>query len=538
MSTGLQYKEMEWYKKYGKVFGIYEGRQPVLEVVDPEMCKQICVKHFTSFYNRRRFPLESKPFNHALTALVNQHWKNKRNTLTPAFSGAKMRFMTPIVNNAADTMIRILGKHSKEGKPVQCKEVFGGYVIDSIGSAGFGVDVNSQEQPDHPFVKHVKEAFVFDFFNPVLLAVFLFPFVSPILNWLNIGLIPQRIINYFVNLTETTVEMRKKHDPSEKRVDFLQQMLDAREVYDQYVKENEADEDENGVQLVRDGKSDTHDFHKGFTNDELLAQSLTFFVAGYETTSTMMNFLAYSMATNPDVQEKLCAEIDDVMANYDEVTYDAVSKMPYLDMVVCETLRMYPPVIRFDRECNEDVTIAGIHIPKGMPVAVAAYAIHHDPKIYPEPEKFIPERFTKEEKEKRHPYAWLPFGAGPRNCIGMRFVLLEAKIGLVRIFQRFTFEPCAETEIPQKLGKAGILTPPNGVKLNVKARKRYIYICRCKKTLPNFTAYKRFVNSIQKTEYHIALRKDKIFAHNKKWRIYSTNIHQDPSTTDIHNNDV
>ncbi|XP_070556770.1 cytochrome P450 3A8-like [Ptychodera flava] len=470
LSSGFQDKEMEWYKKYGKVFGIYEGRQPVLEVVDPEMCKQICVKHFTSFYNRRRLPLETKPFNHALTVLVDQNWKNKRNTLTPAFSGSKMRKMTPIVNNAADTMIRILGKHSKDGKTVQCKDIFGGYVVDSIGSAGFGVDVNSQEQPGHPFVKHVKESFSFDSLNPVFLALILFPFVMHILNWLNVGIFPRAAINYFVNLTETTVEIRKKQDPSEKKVDFLQLMLDAREVYDQYIKENEEEEDENGVQLFRDGKSDTHDFHKGFTNDELLAQSLLFFGAGYETTSTMMSFLAYSMATNPDVQDKLCAEIDDVMANYDEVTYDAVSKMPYLDLVVCETLRMYPPGIRFDRECNEDVTIEGVHIPKGMIVAVPIYVIHHDPKIYPEPKKFIPERFTKEEKEKRHPYAWLPFGAGPRNCIGMRFALLEAKIGLVRIFQRFTFEPCVETEIPPKLGKAGFLTPPAGVKLTVKER--------------------------------------------------------------------
>ncbi|XP_070556772.1 cytochrome P450 3A8-like [Ptychodera flava] len=470
LGAGFQEKQLEWYNQYGKVYGIYEGHQPMLEVADPEMVKQICVKHFTSFYNRRRFPLESKPLNNRLSILADQRWKDKRNTLTPAFTGSKMRTMSPIVNNAADAMVRVLSKHCKEGKPVQCKDVFGCFIIDSIGSAGFGIEVNSQEQPDHPFVKNVKEAFSSGFFNPAVLIVFFFPFVTPILNWLNIGFFPKRVMNYFLNLTETTIEIRKNQDPSEKRIDFLQQMLDAKEVYDQYIKQNEKEEGENGVHLVKDGKSDTHDFHKGFTNDEVLAQSLLFFLAGYETTNTMMSFVAYSMATNPDVQDKLCAEIDDVMANYEEPTYEAVSKMPYLDMVVCETLRMFPPAIRFDRECNEDVTIEGVHIPKGIFVAVSVYVIHRNPKIYPEPEKFIPERFTKEEKEKRHPYAWLPFGAGPRNCIGMRFALLEAKIGVVRIFQNFTFEPCSETEIPPKLGKTGILSPPNGIKLNVKPR--------------------------------------------------------------------
>ncbi|XP_070556746.1 cytochrome P450 3A24-like [Ptychodera flava] len=471
LSAGRYKKDLEWVSKYGKVFGTYEGRHPILVFADPELCKQICVKKFTSFYNRRVLPLNNKPLDAGLTSLLNQNWKDKRNTLTPAFSASKMKMMTPIVNNAADAMVRILEKHCREDSIFQCKDVFGGYVVDSIASAGFGIDINSQENPGHPFVKNVKEAFDFGFSNPILLIMFFCPFLVPLLNWLDIGFFPKRIMKYFTNLTEETIAMRKSENSSTKRVDFLQLMLDAHDVYEQYIAESQDDEDENGVRLVRDGQSDTHDFHKGFTNDEILGQALTFYLAGYETTSTMMSFLAYSMATNPDIQVKLCSEIDDVMADYDEPNYDAVSKMPYLDMVVCETLRMYPPVIRFDRQCTENVTIAGIHIPKGMVVAIAIYTIHHNPEIYPDPEKFIPERFTKEEKEKRHPYAWLPFGAGPRNCIGMRFALLEAKIGLVRIFQKFAFEPCAETEIPVQLGKTGFISPKKGIKLSVKSRR-------------------------------------------------------------------
>ncbi|XP_070556749.1 cytochrome P450 3A29-like [Ptychodera flava] len=472
MSAGIYKKDLEWVNKYGKVFGTYEGREPVLVIADPEICKQICVKNFASFYNRRILPINSKPLDSGLSMLADKNWKDKRNTLTPAFSGSKMRKMTPIVNNAADTMVKILEKHCEEGTSFQCKDVFGGYVVDSIASAGFGVDIKSQETPDHPFVKNIKEAFDIGFANPVLLIMLFLPFLVPLLNWLDIGFFPKRIMNYFTGLTEDTIAMRKSQDSSAKRVDFLQLMLDAHEVYEQYIESNEAQQDDDDVTLVRDGKSDSDDnFHKGFTNQEILGQALTFFFAGFETTSTLMGFLAYSLATNPDIQEKLCAEIDDVMAKYDEPTYEAVSKMSYLDMVVCEALRMYPPAPRFDRQCTEDITIAGIHIPKGMVIAVALYTIHHNPEIYPDPEKFIPERFTKEEKEKRHPYAWLPFGAGPRNCIGMRFALMEAKIGLVRVFQNFTFEPCAETEIPVQLGKTGFISPKNGIKLSVKSRR-------------------------------------------------------------------
>ncbi|XP_070556745.1 cytochrome P450 3A5-like [Ptychodera flava] len=471
LSAGVYKMDVEWAKKYGKVIGTYEGRTPVLLLADPEICKQICVKNFTSFYNRRRLAIMNKPLDSGLTMLINENWKNKRNTLTPAFSGSKMRLMSPIVNMAADDLVKILRKHSEDGTPIQCKALFGCYVVDAIASTGFGVEVNSQEQPDHPFIKNIKEAFSFGVLRRASLLLFFIPFLVPVLKWFNIGLFRTKNLKYFTDLTEESAEIRKSQDPSTKRVDFLQLMLDAHDVYEQYIKESHTEEDEYGVKLVKDGKSDTNDFHKGFTTEEMLGQSLIFFLAGYETTSTLMSYVAYSMATNPDIQEKLCTEIDDVMANNEEPSYNVVSKMPYLDMIVCETLRMYPPSLRFDRECNEDVTIAGINIKKGMYVAVSIYAIHHNPEFYPEPEKFIPERFTKEEKEKRHPYAWLPFGAGPRNCIGMRFALLEAKIALVRIFRDFTLEPCAETVIPIQLGKTGFLSPQGGVILRVKARR-------------------------------------------------------------------
>ncbi|XP_002730610.1 cytochrome P450 3A24-like [Saccoglossus kowalevskii] len=476
-SKGIQHKEQEWIKEYGKVFGTYEGRQPVINFADPEICKQITVKHFSSFVNRRVLPLNGKPMNSGLTVLVDDQWKRARNTLTPAFSGAKMRMMAPLINQCANELVANMETYCKEEKVAQCKDLYGGFVVDSIASAGFGLDVSSQSQPGHPFVENAKLAFKFSLFSPVFVVVFFFPFLVPLLNLFDVQLFPKKVLDYFVGVTEDAIEMRKPGRDSSNRIDFLQLMVNAHEVYDQHMankdKEIDEDEGENKVDFVKDGPSSQVKLQKGFTKDEMLAQSLLFFLAGYETTSTLMSFVSYSLATNPEVQNKLHSEIDDIMSDSDDdddIGYETLKKMTYLDMVVTETLRMYPPAIRFDRECNEDVNISGVSIPKGMIVAVSIYAIHHDPEIYPEPEKFIPERFTKEEKEKRHPYAWIPFGAGPRNCIGMRFALMEAKIGLVRVLQKFTFEPCAETEIPPKLGKLGFLTPPNGIKLSVKRR--------------------------------------------------------------------
>ncbi|XP_002731619.1 cytochrome P450 3A24-like [Saccoglossus kowalevskii] len=472
---GIVVKDLEWTKKYGKVCGIYEGRRPMLLVTDPEMCKQICVKHFSSFKNRNTLPLKSKPMSSRLFQLADDRWKVTRNTLTPSFSGSKMRLMSPLISRCADELIKNMEAHCKEGKTVQCKDLFGSYVVDSIASVGFGMDVSSQSQPEHPFVKHANLTAILSLFNPVFAIVFFFPFLLPLLKYFEIQLLPMKTIDYFSQVVGETIKLRNSDKGASQRVDFLQLMINAHEIYDEYVKSKEDDEDHdegvNRVEFIKDSTHSSVNLSKGLSEDEMLAQSIVFFIAGYETTNATMSFVCYNLATNPETQEKLQKEIDEVMCNYDDVGYEAVSKMKYLDMVVSETLRMFPPPSRFNRECNQDININGINIPKGMTVSVSPYVIHHDPDNYPDPEKFIPERFSKEQKEKRHPYAWIPFGAGPRNCIGMRFALMELKMGLVRVLQKFTFEPCAETEIPPVLGKGIFLTPPNGIKLSVKLRE-------------------------------------------------------------------
>ncbi|KAK1169183.1 thromboxane-A synthase [Acipenser oxyrinchus oxyrinchus] len=131
----------------------------------------------------------------------------------------------------------------------------------------------------------------------------------------------------------------------------------------------------------------------------------------------------------------------------DAPDYNNVQELQYLDMVISETLRMYPPGFRMDIR-------ATIEIP-------ASY-IHYDPEYWPAPEKFIPERFTTEAKSQRHPLTYLPFGAGSRSCIAMRLALLEAKIAMIRSVQKFTFQTGQETKIPLELKSNSTLGPRNG----------------------------------------------------------------------------
>ncbi|XP_028719508.1 cytochrome P450 3A25-like [Peromyscus leucopus] len=144
--------------------------------------------------------------------------------------------------------------------------------------------------------------------------------------------------------------------------------------------------------------------------------------------------------------------------------------MEYLDMVVNETLRLYPAANRLERISKKDVQINGVFIPKGTVVMVPTYPLHRDPEYWPEPEEFCPERFSKENKGSINPYVYLPFGYGPRNCLGMRFALISMKFAVVRVLQNFTLQPCEETQIPLKLSKRTIFQPEEPIILKVVSR--------------------------------------------------------------------
>ncbi|MBB6682328.1 cytochrome P450, partial [Aequorivita sp. 609] len=150
--------------------------------------------------------------------------------------------------------------------------------------------------------------------------------------------------------------------------------------------------------------------------------------------------------------------------------YEAVMNMDYLDAALSESLRLYPVAARLERVCKKTVEINGLIIPKDMVVMIPTFALHRDPDYWSEPESFKPERFTKGNKESIDPYMYMPFGLGPRNCIGMRFAQVTMKLAIVEILQRFDISVCEETQVPLELGLNGFLAPKDPIKLKLKPR--------------------------------------------------------------------
>ncbi|XP_039706834.1 cytochrome P450 3A12-like [Pteropus medius] len=203
---------------------------------------------------------------------------------------------------------------------------------------------------------------------------------------------------------------------------------------------------------------------------DLVAQSIIFIFGGYETTSTTLSFLMYILATHPDIQQKVQEEIDATLPNKVHPTYDALTQMEYLDMVLNETLRLYPVSARIERMCKKDVEVNGVFIPKGTLVMVPRSVLHRDSALWPEPEEFRPERFSKKNKDSINPYMYVPFGIGPRNCIGMRFAMMNMKLAVVRVLQNFSFKPCKETQIPVEIDSPRMIEPRRPIVLKVELR--------------------------------------------------------------------
>ncbi|XP_031759506.1 cytochrome P450 3A29 isoform X2 [Xenopus tropicalis] len=429
-------------------FEIYEGQKPLLAIVDPVIIKSIMIKEcYSNFTNRRDLGLTG-PLKSSVLVSKDEQWKRIRTVLSPTFTSGKLKQMFPLMKHYGELLVKNIHKKIDNKEPLDMKHIFGSYSMDIVLSTSFSVNVDSMNNPNDPFVTNARNLFKFSFFNPLFLIAILCPFLVPLLDKMNFCFLSLKILNFFKDAVASIKKKRQK-GTHEDRVDLLQLMVDA-----------QSNEGESVPEEEKHG-------YKELSDTEILAQSLIFIMAGYETTSTTLMFLAYNIATHPDVQRKLEEEIDALLPNKAPPTYDALMKMEYMDMVINETLRMFPPAIRIDRVCKKTMEINGVTIPAGVVIVVPLFVLHLNPEIWPEPEEFQPERFSKENQKNQDPYNFLPFGVGPRNCIGMRFALVNMKLVLTILLQNFRFETCKDTPVPLKICTDGYLKPTKPIILNL-----------------------------------------------------------------------
>ncbi|KAK7806223.1 hypothetical protein U0070_008886, partial [Myodes glareolus] len=423
--------DVECHKKFGKIWGLFDGPIPLFTITDPGMIKN----------DLGPVGIMSK----SISISKDEEWKRLRALLSPTFTSGKLKEMFPIIEQYGDILVKYLRREGEKGKPLNMKEVFGAYSMDVITSTAFGVNIDSLNNPKDPFVAKARKLIKISFFDPLFVSSRLFPFLIPIYEMLNVSMFPKDSVAFFKKfvgrMKENSLDTNQKH-----RVNFLQLMMSTQ------------------------SNSKDKESHKALSDMEIVAQAIIFIFAGYESTSSILAFALHSLATHPDIQKKLQEEINLALPNKAPPNYEKLIEMEYLDMVLNEILRLYPIGFRIERVCKQDVEIDGVLIPKGSVVVIPVYALHHDPQYWPEPEEFHPERFCKENKGNIDPYVYMPFGNGPRNCIGMRFALMSMKLALTKVLQNFSFLPCKETQIPLKLSQKIMLQPDKPIVLKVVPR--------------------------------------------------------------------
>ncbi|XP_014711251.1 cytochrome P450 4V2 [Equus asinus] len=386
-----------------------------------------------------------------LTSTGNK-WRSRRKMLTPTFHFTNLEDFLDVMNEQANILVNKLEKHVNQ-EAFNCFLYITLCALDIICETAMGKNIGAQRNNDSEYVRAVYRM------SDMIHRRMKMPWL-----WLDIfflmfkeGREHRRLLKILHNFTNNVIverasEMKKDEERSRsddggsapsknKRRAFLDLLLNV-----------------------------TDDEGNKLSHEDIRQEVDTFMFEGHDTTAAAINWSLYLLGCYPEVQKKVDSELEEVFGKSDRpATLEDLKKLKYLECVMKETLRLFPSVPLFARNLNEDCEVAGYKIVKGSQAIIVSYALHRDSRYFPNPEEFKPERFFPENSQGRHPYAYVPFSAGPRNCIGQKFAVMEEKIILSCILRHFWVESNQKRE---ELGLAGelILRPSNGIWIKLKRR--------------------------------------------------------------------
>ncbi|XP_050717042.1 cytochrome P450 3A41-like [Eriocheir sinensis] len=441
-------EQNENYTKFysSSMYGHYEFFKPILVTWDTEIIKHVFIKDFDHFTDRRGFDMDTGHYrdeviSEMLSLKRGAEWRSLRAIMSPTFTSGKIKNMFPLVCDKADALVKYSMKQASENPHVDMKRNFGRYTMDTIASCAFGIECNSLVDND-AFTNNVEI-----FFKPGLVQMIkslFFLFMPRLFKMFGTSLQPPKM-DFFIDTVNQTVAARQA---GQKRGDYLDLLLEARE------------------------NSDNSDSKHVLSDNAIIAQSIIFIIAGFDTTASLLAFSFFLLAKNRDQQERLRDEVRQMVAEHGGITYQGIMEAKLLDACLQETLRLYPPAVSLERRCIQTYKLPGTDVtlqPEDL-LQVPIWSLHHDPRLWPDPEAFIPDRFLPENKSDIQPFSHLPFGTGPRNCIAMRFALLEAKVAVAKLLLEAEVEPAPGFKLVLETN-IGLLGPKGGMNLVLKPIK-------------------------------------------------------------------
>ncbi|XP_030375130.1 probable cytochrome P450 6w1 [Scaptodrosophila lebanonensis] len=433
--------------------GVYLMQRPGLLIRDLDLIKRIMIKEFSCFSNR---VLQADPHHdplgyNNLFFIRNPEWKELRTKLSPVFSSGKIKQMYPLMVAIGQDLEKSLTK-VPVNSVVKIKDLCARFTTDLIGTIAFGVRANALSELKSEFFESSKAIFDINWRRGVdVTIIFLLP---SLVSLARVKVFSKQTSNFIKRSINHVLEERERS--GEQRNDLIDTLLRMK---------REAN--------LEPEKGKTGDV----LNDFLVAQAAIFQTAGFETSSSTMTLTLHELALNLNIQDRLREEILEYFGEEQSISYERIQEMPFLTQVVNETLRKYPIVGYAERQCTQPTegkrfSLAphyDLELPNGTPIYVSTLGIHRDEQYWPEPDKYDPDRWASESRKNLNMDAYMPFGIGPHNCIGMRLGLLQTKLGLVHLLRNHRVIQCEKTiENIEFAPLSGVMTPKSDVLLRLE----------------------------------------------------------------------
>ncbi|KAK3152527.1 hypothetical protein QOZ80_2BG0160190 [Eleusine coracana subsp. coracana] len=461
-------------KEYGPIFRFHMGRQPLVIVANAELCKEVGIKKFKHIRNRSTPPPTVGSLHQdALFLTRDSTWSAMRNTVVPLYQPARLAGLIPTMQSYVDALVdNIAGCPDQDCVPL-CQLSLR-MAIDIIGKTAFGIEFGLSKNGEtdggddddvREFLKEYKRSMEFikmDLSSSLstILGLFLPCIQTPCKRLLrrvpgtadhkvdqNERRMCRRIDAIIAGRRrERAAALQRRRDDDDAPLDFIAALLDAME---------------SGKEVALE---DRH----------VRALAYEHLIAGTKTTAFTLSSVLYLVSCHPRVEEKLLREVDGFVPPWRAPDAEELhSRFPYLDQVIKEAMRFHLVSPLIARQTSERVEIGGYVLPKGAYVWLAPGVLARDATQFPDPEEFRPERFAPEAEEERarHPYAHIPFGVGPRACIGHKFALQQVKLAVVQLYRRYVFRHSPAMESPVQFDFDLVLAFRHGVKLRAIRRE-------------------------------------------------------------------
>lgn len=430
LSTTLWYKAMEWQNKYGNMFQVfYMFRRIVIIGGDYETVKDV----YTNGVFHKAPVLEDLNGQSGLIFSEGEPWARARKICSSAFNIQHLRLFTDHMHLCADHLVeklRTLTSSKQFQNYVDMDEIFMRSALDCIGRTMFSIDFQALDT-DSEITDHIQ-TYLSEAFQQAVNSVH---WITHPLSLMKRKRSAQFLIGYVDAIINSRAELRKTQHSHESR-DLLDLLFDA------------------------------HDNSLVLSKKEIRDQVFTFMFAGHETTAHTLAFALANIAQHPNVAKKIREELDQTIGTDPTAKIGHEHKLPYLNAVIKETLRMYPIAPSIPRILAEDRVVGGHLLPAGTRVAISLCALHYNPQVWDNPTVFDPERFlTLNDATSANFFAHSPFGHGRRSCLGQHFAMMEMRIFLGSLMRNFDFAltPLAGVIVKQNF----TFRPKDGLKTTV-----------------------------------------------------------------------